>query len=344
MPDNTTDRPLVTFALFAYNQENYIREAVEGAFAQTYEPLEIILSDDCSTDRTFDIMKEMAANYDGPHDVITRRNFQNLGTAMHVQGVADTMTGKLMVVAAGDDISLPHRVSRVVTHWTENGRCAVMLHSEAKVFFNDDIDDLKAQPLREPDLHLVDLDWYLRNQRNPTRAPTAAYAAELFNDFPPLIGGSVIEDAPLFYRSILCGHIQSIPEPLILYRHLENSAGRGFSVSNINRWNQTLRSRIISEFNQLQDIASVEGLTDSERKLLEGKCRSQIKGLGRCVLSKDSGGQFHRRVQAFLIILLFYPRREKLYIRLAEALIFSNLARTETLKNIKNMLRKIFSV
>jgi hypothetical protein len=38
MPDNVTDRPLVTFALFAYNQEKYIREAVVGAFAQTYEP------------------------------------------------------------------------------------------------------------------------------------------------------------------------------------------------------------------------------------------------------------------------------------------------------------------
>ena len=32
MPDNATERPLVTFALFAYNQEEYIREAVEGAF------------------------------------------------------------------------------------------------------------------------------------------------------------------------------------------------------------------------------------------------------------------------------------------------------------------------
>jgi glycosyltransferase involved in cell wall biosynthesis len=61
MPDNPTDRSLVTFALFAYNQEKYIREAVEGALAQTYEPLEIILSDDCSSDRTFETMREMAA-------------------------------------------------------------------------------------------------------------------------------------------------------------------------------------------------------------------------------------------------------------------------------------------
>lgn len=45
---SASQAPLVTFALFAYNQEKFIREAVEGAFAQTYESLEIILSDDCS--------------------------------------------------------------------------------------------------------------------------------------------------------------------------------------------------------------------------------------------------------------------------------------------------------
>ena len=36
----------VAFALFAYNQEQYVREAIEGAFSQTYQPLEIILSDE----------------------------------------------------------------------------------------------------------------------------------------------------------------------------------------------------------------------------------------------------------------------------------------------------------
>ena len=42
----------MTFVLLAYNQEKYIREAVDGALAQTYHPLKIILSDDCSSDRT----------------------------------------------------------------------------------------------------------------------------------------------------------------------------------------------------------------------------------------------------------------------------------------------------
>ena len=71
-----SDRPLVTFALFAYNQEKYIREAIEGAFAQTYEPLEIILSDDCSVDRTFEIMTEMVVNYRGKHCIKLNKNIK----------------------------------------------------------------------------------------------------------------------------------------------------------------------------------------------------------------------------------------------------------------------------
>ena len=64
------ERPLICFGLLAYNQEPFIREAVEGALAQTYAPLEIILSDDCSTDRTFEIMQETVAAYRGPHKVV----------------------------------------------------------------------------------------------------------------------------------------------------------------------------------------------------------------------------------------------------------------------------------
>ena len=75
--NHPSDRPLITFALFAYNQERFIREAVAGAFSQTYSPLEIILSDDCSSDRTFEIIQEMTAGYEGPHKVILNRNEKN---------------------------------------------------------------------------------------------------------------------------------------------------------------------------------------------------------------------------------------------------------------------------
>ena len=86
------ERPLVTFALCAYNQERFIREAIEGAFAQTYEPLEIILSDDCSSDRTFEIMQEMAAAYAGAARIKLNRNASNLGIAGHVNRLIELST------------------------------------------------------------------------------------------------------------------------------------------------------------------------------------------------------------------------------------------------------------
>ena len=49
------EKKLVSYCLFAFNQEKYINEAIKGALNQTYSPLEIIISDDCSTDLTFQI-------------------------------------------------------------------------------------------------------------------------------------------------------------------------------------------------------------------------------------------------------------------------------------------------
>ena len=116
----TTNRPLVTFALFAYNQEQYIREAVEGAFSQTYEPLEIILSDDCSSDRTFEIMKEMAAAYEGPHEVQIRQSAVNAGILAHVLRVSREASGDYIIVAAGDDISQPKRTEIIAEAASRN--------------------------------------------------------------------------------------------------------------------------------------------------------------------------------------------------------------------------------
>lgn len=114
MDEITTHHPLVTFALFAFNQEEYIREAIEGAFSQTYEPLEIILSDDCSTDGTFEIMQKMAGSYSGPHTVVVRQNQRNLGISDHTNVVFSASNGLYIALAAGDDISEPSRVEKLI--------------------------------------------------------------------------------------------------------------------------------------------------------------------------------------------------------------------------------------
>lgn len=114
-------RPLVTFMLLSYNQEKFIRDAVTGALAQDYSPLEVIISDDCSTDQTFDVICELVEAYDGPHTVIARQTERNCGSLLHVADVAKHARGDLLVLAAGDDVSKANRVQVVQHAWKRTG-------------------------------------------------------------------------------------------------------------------------------------------------------------------------------------------------------------------------------
>lgn len=173
--DNSA-RPLVTFALFAYNQEKYIREAVEGALSQTYEPLEIILSDDCSKDRTFEIMKEMAFAYDGPHRVRVRQGHENVGTLKHVLEVADIARGVYLVVAAGDDISMPHRTRSLVKSFTSQDIAAVSSDDIVIDEYGNERDwQANRFKLRDRQ-HIENPTWIL--------GATAAYRSEVLKSLP----------------------------------------------------------------------------------------------------------------------------------------------------------------
>lgn len=112
-----TANSLVTLVIVAYNQQEFVGAAIEGALAQTYSPLEIIISDDCSTDRTFERMQQAVAGYDGPHQVRVRRNGSNLGTFAHLMACFAESRGELLVCGAGDDISKPQRVQKLVEVW-----------------------------------------------------------------------------------------------------------------------------------------------------------------------------------------------------------------------------------
>lgn len=213
IPQTPQDRPLVTFALFAYNQEEYIREAVEGAFSQTYEPLEIILSDDCSCDRTFEIMQEMAAVYEGPHLVRARQSKVNKGTLSHVLSVAHEARGKYFAVAAGDDISLPNRVDLVIQPFEDDDVCA--LSTLANVFVkNPDAETPKVFRFEETRYeHLLEINI------NKIQGATAVYRRDSMPKYNPNAPRILTEDFFLeLWFAVLSKKVIYIKNPTVYYR------------------------------------------------------------------------------------------------------------------------------
>lgn len=250
----TENRPLVTFALFGYNQEKFIRDAVAGALAQTYQPLQIILSDDCSTDRTFAIMSELANGYQGPHRVIARQNAFNLGTALHVQSVFLEADGMLMVVAAGDDISVAERVSTLFNAWADAGFPEGLLHS-GRESFSEDTGDARVFPAKRAFRSASAIKGYARSHWLPAAAPTCAYTRGVFERFPALMGGSIIEDAPLQFRAALLGAVIACNEPLVRQRLHSANTGTGYNFDSPARWNRFIQSKIVAFRNMQRDLA-----------------------------------------------------------------------------------------
>lgn len=206
---------LVTFALLAYNQERFIAEAIRGALSQTYQPLEIILSDDCSTDRTFEIMHQEIAGYCGPHEIRLNRNERNIGFGAHINHVTAMARGQLIVGAAGDDISLPLRVERLYEAYERSGRRALSVFSNATVINEHGVRE--GPYFSSLSQKHLDLAW-LAEHLSGALGCAHAWDRRIFELFGPMDEDVLQEDIVIPFRAALLGEVQFVSESLVLYR------------------------------------------------------------------------------------------------------------------------------
>jgi glycosyltransferase involved in cell wall biosynthesis len=212
---NSNEKPLLTFVLFAYNQEKFITEAVQGALSQTYSPLEIILSDDCSPDRTFEIMQEVASSYDGPNQVIVRRNEHNLGLIGHINRVMELAHGELIVVAAGDDVSLPERAGKLCEAFVMSGRKALSIYSSVIKIDEHGIQLGQISPYAPSQFNLRNM----AERQVAVIGNSHAWHRTLFDVFGPLDSKVIQEDVVIPFRAALLGEVMAIRDPWVLRRY-----------------------------------------------------------------------------------------------------------------------------
>lgn len=207
--------PLVTMLLISYNQEYTIEEAVAGALAQDYPNLEIVISDDASTDNTFAVIEACTRGYQGPHRVMCHRNACNQGIGGNISQAVRRSNGELVFITAGDDISLPQRVSLVVNFWLENEKKPDLIAGY--------LYDMDQQGQVHGITQVTTLQDY-RSLDDWTRSPphvigaAQAWTRRLFDQFDGIPHGVVGEDMVMAFRAIAHGRAATLPLPLIKYR------------------------------------------------------------------------------------------------------------------------------
>ena len=106
-------KPLVSLVVPVYRNQPYLEPALRSILAQDYENLEIIVRDDASPDDAYEVIKRVANEYDGPHNLKIGKNKQNESVGIFNTFMKMT-TADFVVTAHDDDIQYSHRISTYV--------------------------------------------------------------------------------------------------------------------------------------------------------------------------------------------------------------------------------------
>lgn len=124
------EKPFVSYCLTTYNQKKFVADAVRSALGQTYPNMEIVISDDASTDGTREIIRKLVEEYrrkGGKHAVRFLEHDENAGFSRNISACFGEARGELIIEAHDDDIARPDRAVGIVDAWLRTGKKATAI-------------------------------------------------------------------------------------------------------------------------------------------------------------------------------------------------------------------------
>ena len=149
----TSSNELVSVLLSTYNSEETLGESINSLLNQTYKNLEILISDDGSTDSTKEICKKFQLK---DERVLFSSNKKNVGLTKSLNNLAQKASGSLIARQDADDISLPYRIEEQIQFMKKKNLDAVTTRSL-----------VKQNNKKRPGISFYIPDKLLINRKNP---------------------------------------------------------------------------------------------------------------------------------------------------------------------------------
>lgn len=229
---------LVSVIVITYNSSRYVLDTLNSVYRQTYSDIELIVSDDCSTDNTLDLCQEWVNNHSerfARSEII--KTPSNGGICHNYNFALQHACGKWIKYIAGDDILETNCIERFVT----NIKPDTFLYTCTTMHLQNETGDISLNRTRIPD----STAWrqarfmlkYLFGINGPTIFVERQHLCQLggFEEKYPMI-----EDWPIAIRFVTNGwRIGIINEPLVRWRIYGDSishSNHSFSLSLQNAW------------------------------------------------------------------------------------------------------------
>lgn len=291
-------------ALATYNGERFIVEQLNSILWQTYPNFEIVISDDCSTDRTPEILHEYAEKYP---DVHFYPNVQKSGMVKNFEKALRHCKGDFIAFADQDDIWLPDKLQYLFDNIDDD--TAMIYHDSAYIdergnFMNKRVSDFR-KPVSGRNLFLMDEISGLF-----ICGHALLFRRDLLNRALPL-SELRNHDGWIACIALLEGNIKAMPDVKVLYRQHSNNVYGGLG-SKVKRTNK-----------QQDENKSVERM-DSMLSLLpetETECRLYFEKMRRYYASPTFVNRVKRMFLRFKYINEIHASRKRNLLRKA----FKNL-------------------
>lgn len=218
---------MFSVAVITYNQEKYISQTLDSILNQQHDyKYEIVIGEDCSTDKTKQIIEKYVAKY--PEIIKSLYNNPNKGLINNYFNVINHCQGKYIMECAGDDYWLPGKVETQIDFMESNPGVG-MCYGRAKVW-NENKQKYEKKSLGSD---VFDFENLLKNGcRIP--ALTVCFRSELVNKYiseiKPQEKDWLMEDLPMWLYFSHKSKIGFIDEESAVYRVLDNSASHSVDV------------------------------------------------------------------------------------------------------------------
>lgn len=213
---------MVSVLVCTYNQEKYLAQALDSILMQKCnEPFEILIGDDCSTDKTGKIAEDYQSRFSEIIRVIQPE--KNMGASQNMVRLAKEAKGDFLSICDGDDYWLREDVLQKQLEVFRANPDVGMICAKAKCYIQKNGEYIGTLGYTGAE----DLTTMLRDNRD-VAAPTIAFRRDLM--LRCIADSKWYIDQNWFYDSIMAywfaynSSIKFIDEELAAYRVLNNSA------------------------------------------------------------------------------------------------------------------------
>lgn len=208
-----SQKPCVSVVMITYGHEKYIEEAINGVFIQKTDfPIELIIANDCSPDKTDEIVRKVIQR--SPENITVRYicHEQNKGMMPNFIWALKQTKGKYIALCEGDDYwTDPLKLQKQVDFLEQNEEYVLICTNSQNTLHSTE----------EKDITVFDL-----LHHNPIKTLTTVYRN--LNIELKFLENKTMGDIQLWLNLIKFGKFKFIPDSTAFYRVLMNSAsGRG---------------------------------------------------------------------------------------------------------------------